>query len=91
MDRATLRCQDGLAQALTECWVRVYRLNNLISPEFIAHGNRVFRNQVRRIWADNVRAQDLVVLAQDDFGEALGMGTRNGIAIRRSRKRSTRT
>ena len=47
MDRATLRCQDGLAQALTECRVCVYRLNNLIRREFIAQSKRAFRNQVR--------------------------------------------
>src|SRR5260370_181019 len=65
MDRTPLRCQHRLAQPLAECRVRVDRLNQLITREFTTHSNRIFRNQVGRIWTDDMRTENLVVLAQD--------------------------
>src|SRR5712692_4000921 len=39
VDRTTLRCQDGLAQPLAECWVRMDRVNKLITREFTTHSD----------------------------------------------------
>src|SRR2546427_6347442 len=75
MNWTPLCCQNRLTQPFTERRMWVNRLNNFIRRQFIAHGYRIFRNQVRRIWTDDMRTQNLVVLAQNDFGEALGMGT----------------
>src|SRR5258708_14218740 len=86
MNRTPLRCQKRLAQPLTEGWMRVDRRNNFISRQLIAHCNRIFRNQVRRIGTDDMRPYKLVVLAKNDLDEAFSMTTPNGLAIGGPRK-----
>src|SRR5579885_2176115 len=62
---------NGLADALAERGVRVDGLDDLIAGQLAAHGDGELADQVGGVGADDVRAQDFVVFAQNDFGEAL--------------------
>ncbi len=73
MHRAAFRCQHSLAQALAQGWVRVNGFDDLVCGQFAAHGNRVFADEVGGVGSDDVRTQDFIVPAEDDFGEALGL------------------
>src|SRR5437763_2500451 len=73
MDRATFDGKYSLAQTLAQGWMRVNGLDNLGGGQFAAHGHRIFADEIGGIGSNDVRAQDFVVFADDDFSETLGL------------------
>src|SRR6266446_3452755 len=54
------------------------RLNNLIRCQFAAHSNRKLADQIGRIRSNDMRAQNFIILPNDDLCEPIRLGNCNG-------------
>src|SRR5258708_29133056 len=81
MHWATLSGQYCFAQGLAERWVRMDGFDDLIGCKFATHGQRVFGNQVRGVWPNDMGAQHFVVFADDDLREPIGFGDGNSLSV----------
>src|SRR5216683_1704887 len=73
MHRPAFNGQNSFAQALAERGVWMDGLDDFVGGQLTAHGKGVFTDQVGGVGTNDVSAENLAILANDDFGKTFGI------------------